>query len=130
LQHNPVPIGFIYVQLPNQPDPKSLWPTVEWKNVTSDYAGLFFRAEGRGSEAFGKAQDENAPRLTGVWNDWFTPVNYVANISANSDWNKPVSTGPALGSDYKDLHWGLRFRVSSGEIRPRNQAVRIWKRTN
>jgi len=32
-----------------------------WKDVTSDYAGLFFRAEGGGSEAFGTLQNENFP---------------------------------------------------------------------
>ncbi len=66
LQQNPVPIGFIYVQLPSQPDPKSLWSMVEWKDVTSDYAGLFFRAEGGRSAVFGEIQPENAPTLSSV----------------------------------------------------------------
>ncbi len=61
LKQNPVPIGFIYVQLPSQPEPKTLWPIVEWKDVTLDYAGLFFRAEGGNSESFGKLQTGNAP---------------------------------------------------------------------
>jgi hypothetical protein len=39
---------------------------VEWKDVTSDYAGLLFRAEGGGSEAFGQVQVENSPRLVEV----------------------------------------------------------------
>src|SRR5699024_6530309 len=44
LEENPVPSGFIYVQLSNQPDPRTLWPAVNWKDVTSGYAGHFFRA--------------------------------------------------------------------------------------
>ncbi len=29
LQRNPVPIGFIYAQLPGQPEPRDIWPLVE-----------------------------------------------------------------------------------------------------
>jgi hypothetical protein len=58
-QMNPIPIDFIYTQLSGQPEPKTLWSTVEWKDVTSDYAGLFFRAEGRGSATYGQIQEEN-----------------------------------------------------------------------
>ena len=35
---NPFPIGFIYVQLPNEKSPTEIWPWVTWNNVTSDYA--------------------------------------------------------------------------------------------
>jgi hypothetical protein len=31
-------------------------------------------------------------------------------------------------SSARDAQYGLRFMVSSGEVRPRNQAMRIWKR--
>ncbi|CAG2111541.1 unnamed protein product [Medioppia subpectinata] len=59
-----VPIGFIYIQLPNQTDPKYLWPKYTWEDVTSNYAGHFFRAEGGGSLGFEQGtQSENAPRL-------------------------------------------------------------------
>ena len=56
IEQNPVPIGFIYVQLPNQPEPKTLWPTVEWKSVSSDYSGHFFRVEGGNAAPFGQKQ--------------------------------------------------------------------------
>jgi hypothetical protein len=66
VRKNPVPIGFIYVQLPSQPEPKTLWSMVEWKDVTSDYAGLFFRAEGGNSFPFGQTQSSDSPRLSSV----------------------------------------------------------------
>jgi len=53
-----IPIGFIYVQLSGQSDPKSLWSTMEWTDVTTEYAGLFFRAEGGQSAKFGEIQAE------------------------------------------------------------------------
>ena len=47
-----LPPGFIYVQLPSQPLPTTLWPGLKWLDVTKEYAGLFFRAEGAGSSKF------------------------------------------------------------------------------
>ncbi|KAJ6643680.1 hypothetical protein Bhyg_08644, partial [Pseudolycoriella hygida] len=65
VQSNPVPIGFVYVQYPNRPAPGALWPTVKWQQITSDYAGQFFRAEGQNSKSFtGGVQDGDAPRFT------------------------------------------------------------------
>src|SRR5699024_11213614 len=64
LKQNPVPLGFIYVQLSNQPEPKTMWSAVTWKDVTSEYAGQFFRAEGGGAAPFGQIQGENVPRIT------------------------------------------------------------------
>jgi len=123
---NPVPIGFIYVQLPSQPEPKTLWPIVEWKDVTPDYAGLFFRAEGGGAAAFGETQSDNSPRLTDIE---FKYDKQVGNVS-------PLSIVPGTWSSYifsgkfESPVASLRFMVSSVEVRPRNKAIRIWKRTN
>jgi hypothetical protein len=41
-----IPIGFLYTQLPNQTSPVELWPNMKWTEVTQQYFGLFFRAEG------------------------------------------------------------------------------------
>lgn len=35
LQNNPVPINFIYAQLPNQPEAAALWPNVKRQEVTT-----------------------------------------------------------------------------------------------
>ena len=45
LKSNPVPIGFVYVELHGQPRPDALWPNTEWGNISANYSGLFFRAE-------------------------------------------------------------------------------------
>ncbi|KAJ6220211.1 hypothetical protein RDWZM_006023 [Blomia tropicalis] len=124
LQQNPIPINFTYTQLPNQPYPKSLWPTVEWKDVTSEYSGLFFRAEGNNSAAFGVMQEENAPRLKNV--DWWIPGyqyrNHIIPLQKNS-WSQPLWVGGRGSSEIV-----IDFYVSGGEVRPRNMAIRIWKR--
>jgi uncharacterized protein involved in tolerance to divalent cations len=130
LIENPVPVGFIYVQLPSQPEPKTLWSKVEWKDVTSDYAGLFFRAEGGGSEAFGHVQVENSPRLVAVdtenANEVVTACRTNCSVLANGLFSQYIWTG----KEGTGNHLAMKLKVSSGEVRPRNQAVRVWKRVN
>ncbi|CAG2112998.1 unnamed protein product [Medioppia subpectinata] len=126
LEGTQVPVGFIYVQMPDQAEPKTLWPAYTWSDVTATYAGQFFRAEGNGSLAFGKgAQAENAPRLSQVQNainvDSETPVQLTPGV-----WSKYIYTGSAATGENKYYH---RFLETAGEVRPRNQAVRIFKRT-
>lgn len=51
------PIGEVYVQYPNQKTPNELWGQVStWTEITSEYAGLFFRAAGGNAAAFGTEQ--------------------------------------------------------------------------
>lgn len=133
LVKNPVPKGFIYVQLPKEKLPSEIWPWLGWEDVTSEYAGVFFRAEGGNSSVFGEVQDENCPRLVNaMYNQRHGDGDldgYVWNIDLKTD-NKQsgaIRTGVYLAGNYNS-ETGLSFRVSSGEVRPRNMAVRIWKR--
>jgi hypothetical protein len=56
---------------------------------------------------------------------WYYTSNYTNEeaIIANGDWSKNVYSGSGSGT-----HYAMSFKVSSGEVRPRNQAIRIWKR--
>lgn len=121
-----VPIGFVYTQLPDQPEPWRLWWLVEWTEITEQYAGLFFRAAGRGSAEFGSIQEENFPRLTNV-NGRLVLATAIASIEipAYGGVSQTVSVGAAGAAQ----HWGMSFTTSSGEVRPRNTATRIWMRT-
>lgn len=120
-----VPIGFIYVQLQNQSEPSTLWPTVRWNEVTAQYAGLFFRTVGEGSEAFGTIQAENSPRLVAVNSVGPIPRTTVITVAASGLRSSTVSTGASSTTNA----WALDFTVSGGEVRPRNTAMRIWQRT-
>jgi len=77
-----IPIGFIYIQLPLQQTPQTIWPNYSWNDISAEYSGLFFRPLGG-----------NSSRLE---------VN-----------GYPVR---------------LDLIVSGDKVRPRNQAIRIWKR--
>jgi len=126
LKQNPVPIGFIYVQLPSQPEPKTLWSTVEWKDVSSEYAGLFFRVLGGGSADFGVTQKGESPRLTQInWGSYKAQAWGTISVQPGQ-WSQWVSSGI---TDHGKAD-GLQFLVSNVEVRPPNTATRIWKRTN
>lgn len=114
------------MQLRNQPEPEKLWPTVQWSEITAEYAGLFFRAAGGSSAEFGSIQAENSPRLIGVRGRLVlsTAVSSIV-VNANDAWSATLSAGATGATN----HWGLSFAVSSGEVRPRNTAMRIWVRT-
>lgn len=49
---NTPPIGFTYIQFPGKSAPGTLWPDATWSNVSSEFAGDFFRAEGGAAAAF------------------------------------------------------------------------------
>ena len=125
LKQNPVPIGFIYVQLPGQKDPQALCPDTTWNNVSPNYAGLFFRAEGGGADSFGTIQEEQTQTI--FVNSEYEPSHreYKVEHAINSTYSpKSLMTGSYANSDY----FSLNFKHSTDEIRPRNQAIRIWIR--
>lgn len=128
LQQNTVPIGFIYIQLPDQPEPSALWSIMEWKDVSSEYAGLFFRVLGGASAAFGTTQNGDSPRLTNVRSSK-SSANHEVTITPGN-WTDPalISAGTSYTSGGGDWE-SLQFYVTSVETRPKNTAVRIWKRT-
>lgn len=96
-----------------------------WTDVTPQYAGLFFRAEGQQSDQFGTVQDSSAPRITSISTIYRTSYLYSINVPLNGQ-SSAVSSGSNTGVFG---HWGLAFTASNMENRPRNTAIRIWKRT-
>ncbi|CAG2175052.1 unnamed protein product [Oppiella nova] len=119
-----IPIGFIYTQLPNQSEPRHLWPLTTWADVTKEYSGLFFRAEGGDSGVFGQIQ----------------PANYSTR--------KVFATGAETGTDgalngipkeqlydVREGQWNgmqalnkILIYTTKGENRPINTAIKLWKR--
>ena len=62
-----LPIGSIYIQLKGQSAPSDLFGGT-WENISSSYAGRFFRAEGGNAAAFGSDQGQSVyphPRHNG-----------------------------------------------------------------
>lgn len=58
-----VPIGFVYTQYPGMDTPAALFPNTTWTNISSNFAGAFFRSEGGAAAAFGGGS-QSAQNLT------------------------------------------------------------------
>ena len=131
---NQVPIGFTYVQLPHEKEPGEIWSEMIWKDVSANYLGIFFRVVGGEAASFGKTQMENMTRFEKVNSIWDNEpawgevskhvVPGVSNItiplSGPSQW---ILTGSA-GSPARYVN----FELSSGEVRPKNMAIKVWRR--
>ncbi|XP_054154855.1 uncharacterized protein LOC128953395 [Oppia nitens] len=124
-----VPVGFIYVQLPGQQLPSQLWPaeSVKWQEITADYEGLFFRVLGAGSAPFGQLQSANS---SGQLSTIRSRSCYTGNHGSECD--DFITEIPESGWSpefiRKDFSNDMYFYMTSGENRPRNTAIRIFKR--
>ena len=122
-----IPINFTYTQLPNQSSPHDLWPTLSWTDVTKEYSGLFFRAEGSGSNKFEVVQNADSPRISNIQSGSFKadkldkvvvdPVIY------------PLTPGKKIDVHPGGMLYQFIFNVTDAEVRPKNTAVKIWRRT-
>ena len=125
-----IPIGFLYTQLAEQSSPQQLWPSLQWTEVTQQYAGLFFRAEGSGSLPFGQTQQDNAPHLVDIkyhYQDYTGQLEGKIVNMKTGEWNDVISGDMFAGSSHKLMHWNMH--ISEGDVRPKNMAIKIWKRT-
>ena len=121
-----IPINFLYTQLPNQSLPEQIWPQFQWKDVTQQYSGLFFRAEGEGSEKFGTIQSSNQSWIS-------NSITYGCKL--NEGGHDCVSGyGVMKKNQWSDNvnvnHYShyLHFFTTDGEVRPKNTAIKIWIR--
>jgi hypothetical protein len=114
-----LPIGATYLQLPSQSAPDDIF-TGTWSNISSSYAGDFFRAEGGNAASFGSSQgDENKSH------------DHRLNMA------KARAASPVSGSYDRAGFTSVQYTSSSmapirnsggSEARPVNQTIRVWKR--
>ncbi len=139
------PIGFTYLQLPGDLSPESLWPSAAWTEVSDTYAGLFFRVIGNGSADFGTVQPDWSPRLAKL----VRTVHRTKQLKVISPLElKPGRLSPPMPLQFEPKdeatvqggggdngepsgfkHSELAFLVAGGEVRPRNVAIKVWRRT-
>ena len=130
---NSMPVGSVYVQFPSQSAPADLFGGT-WSNISSSYAGCFFRAEGGSAAAFGSTQADAAPDI----HAWASGVETYRTRSTSGAFtysspihNNMISSGSEFGSA------ALNFNASysngkygdADEFRPVNSTIRVWKRT-
>jgi len=128
-----VQVGFVYTQLPGQTDPQAIWPSFRWSEISSDYSGLFFRVLGGNSSHFGTVQKDNSREITKInFKFYNTNDNGYYSVRDSVILDKPVndiiqSAKSNFQGNLPDRN-GLLIEKEQGEIRPVNQAVKIWKR--
>jgi hypothetical protein len=99
-----------------------------WNDVSSAYAGVFFRVTGGEAASFGEVQEDNAPRLINVYSRTCTS-SCGAFENGGVQFKMPIPIGKRSGVTSSTPLGDLEFEMSDGEVRPRNMAIRIWKRT-
>lgn len=150
-------INSIYIQFRGQSAPADLYPGTTWQNISSTYAGRFFRAEGtvscsytangstatysNAAVAFGSVQKASLPNITG-----FAEMD-VGGIYNNNNQSGAIykhSLRRGLYGDYETSIGNIGFDASRsnkvyGAVAennnvatmpiPPNETMRIWKRT-
>ena len=147
-----IPIGFIYVQLPGEAAPEDIFHVskFKWTDISETYKGVFFRVVGNGSAPFGAGvvQTQAAPHLDQVVNRWcYIGKNYGCDFhdhhdSVSKEVREAIKLNESGWADFpvwlsrrNIVEMGnrtgeyLEFHNSGGEVRPRNVAVKVWKRT-
>lgn len=133
-----VPIGFVYIQFPGMSLPSNLMMGT-WSNISSNFAGDFFRAEGGNALAFEGGEQPSANLLhthgngsTGGMsgNDPHAHSNGMASMSVSSASGSQRATPPPASNTGSTSIAHTHSIASSGEneSRPVNKAIRIWQR--
>lgn len=97
-----------------------------WEEITPQYAGLFFRVWGGNSAPYNTIQEQDDHRLTGVQTVHTYPGNPIGITIPINRTSGGVVTGKIEFG--QETTFGLVFAVSGSEVRPRNSAIRIWRR--
>ena len=140
---NPIPIGFIYVQLPQEKAPQEIWPSLVFTDISSAYDSAFFRVVGnKGAAAFGTEQQQQSPAIDEIkYEDCQqNPTNLCATNKFNSTgddklkpgWSQNIVSANGFNTAGAPSRFlaTLKFHTTTGEVRPRNFAIKVWKRTS
>lgn len=138
------PVNSIYIQYPSQSAPSDLFGLTTWTDISSTYAGAFFRATGGNAAAFGTKQNEGLPNITGSMEIRLgASSGYIRSLAVSegngalsSDYTGTVPNMPA-NSEVANKPTGIKLDASkssniygsSSHVTPENYAIKIWKRT-
>ena len=128
-----MPVGSIYVQFSGQSAPADLFGGT-WSNVSSTYAGLFFRAEGGDAAAFGSSQGGGLPDITGyIGRTAYDQSKHTSGAFRQTEtWSNMLNaaTDGSINSYVTDFYANRCSALygAATEVRPDNSTIRIWKR--
>ena len=125
--------GTVYVQFRGEKSPQELFGGT-WQNISNQHAGMFFRAEGGAASSFGSQQAGGLPNITG-YAEMDVGGIYNNNNQSGAIYKHSLRTG--FYGDYSTQIGNIGFDAkrsnslygAATEVRPINEAIRIWKRT-
>lgn len=121
-----VPVGTVYIQFPGKDGPGDIF-TGTWSDISSSFAGRFFRAAGGDAAAFGAAQGH------ALQGHGHATQKQDSALSSGSSRVRPYGGGVNEPSPYviNPISLGGYGTVQlSTETRPTNYTIRIWERIN
>lgn len=130
------PIGSTYIQFPGKSAPAALGLPGTWSNISSSFAGNFFRAEGGNASAFNAGQQGDAIRqISGSFYGYDRDGRRIS-YGTSGAFGGGTSYGPVMdvnGSGNTTSRKSVNFYASrvvptSVENRPLNRTIRIWER--
>jgi len=134
-----MPIGFTYTQYPTKLSPADLGLPGVWTNISSSFAGDFFRAEGGNAAAFESGEQAFSTDLKahthntviGAHAHNFNEFSYgTSGPSIYRSGGVGVATsGFVLSTDLGTKTSGNPSTGGDAETRPVNMSIRIWERT-
>ena len=118
------------MQFPGKSAPADLYGG-EWTNVSSQFAGQFFRAEGGNAAEFGSGQNAGIPNIYGYFTSWAGGAdNGLFTVYGNSGSAMYGASGrQTFNNIYLSAARYNGYYGASDEPRPYNTAIRIWEKT-
>lgn len=125
------PIGYVYWQLPGKDSPIDLNFFGTWENISDEFPGDFFRAEGGNASTFESGEQSDA--FQGHWHDQWDLGQGVTTLGSSGK----ILSGTNNASDNTSDN-SIRDAITDGtngtprtaeETRPVNVTIRIWERT-
>jgi hypothetical protein len=123
-------VGFIYVQLPNEGSPSDRGWYGTWTNISSNYAGDFFRVEGGAASAF-----ESGEQLDQLQGHYHRARFETTTRQSGGSGTRQFSASNYHNGTFVDTVQEAQSDGTNGtprlgsETRPVNQTIRVWKRT-
>lgn len=130
-----LPIGFIYFQLRGQSTPDVLFKTSgKWQDISSSFAGRFFRVAGGAAASFGNQQNGGIPNLYGIitGDEFGRSITQKTGVFQKSDNNSGTDSvggggGPCIRLIFDASSYNSLYGAAT-EVRPINETIRIWKK--
>lgn len=126
IANNLLAAGMVYVQFPGEKTPDELFGGT-WQNISSLFAGNFFRAEGGKANAFNTSAQI---QMIQSHNHTLTINNAVVTGLSGENRNHGGLSNSyfVTGYSYSNLSGSIGY-TGGEETRPINRTIRIWRRT-